>query len=61
MNIKRNISNWNIKIIFSVLIVVGAGNPELLLPVECNNLNLESDQSEPPVISSENDILRKIP
>ena len=49
MHIKRDICNWNIKIILSVLI--GAGNPELLstynLPVECNNLNLESDQSEP--------------
>jgi len=28
MHIKRDISNWNIKIILSVLI--GAGNPELL-------------------------------
>jgi len=51
MHIKRDISNWNIKIILSVLI--GAGNPEILritqynLPVGCNNLNLESDQSEP--------------
>jgi len=27
MHIKRDISDWNIKIIFSVLI--GAGNPEL--------------------------------
>jgi len=45
MHIKRDISNWNIKIILSFLI--GAGNPELNLPVEWNNLNLESDQSEP--------------
>jgi len=29
MHFKRDISNWNIKIILSVLIVVGAGNPEL--------------------------------
>jgi len=28
MHIKQDISNWNIKIILSVLI--GAGNPELL-------------------------------
>jgi len=40
MHIKRDIFNWNIKIILSVLI--GAGNPELQynLPVEYNNLNL---------------------
>ena len=47
MHIKPDISNWNIKIILSVLIVVrGQVIQNYNLPVECNNLNLESDQSE---------------
>ena len=48
MHITRDISNWNIKIILSVLIEVkGQVIQNYNLPVECNNLNLESDQSEP--------------
>jgi len=47
MHIKRDISNWIIKIILIVLI--GAGNPELL-STNCllsATIYLESDQSEP--------------
>jgi len=61
MHIKRDISNWIIRIILSVLIVVRDSMQNYNLPVECNYLNLESDQSEPLGISSKNDNLRKSP
>ena len=44
MHIKLDISNWNIKIILSVLI--GAGNPELLSTICMLSAKLVSDQSK---------------
>ena len=50
MHIKRDISNWNIKITkYSQRFYSSKGQviQNYNLPVECNSLNLESDQSEP--------------
>ena len=48
MHIKRDISNWNFKIILEQRFNSSKGQviQNYNLPVECNNLNLESDQSD---------------